>query len=56
MEGFPFFSLPAWEFPEAAEMRVRVALGDEQLAVAENQRRRHINDVFGLRAYLPTLL
>ena len=38
LEGFVRLAFAAGKFPKPAQMRIRVALGDEQFAVAENQR------------------
>jgi hypothetical protein len=37
LEGFVRFAFAAGKFPQPAEMRFGVALGDEQFAAAENQ-------------------
>jgi hypothetical protein len=43
-KGFIRFALAAGKFPQAAEMRLGVTLGDEQFATAENQGGGDIND------------
>ena len=50
-EGFFGFEFAAGEFPEPAEMPIGRALGDEQLAVAEDQAGRDLDWVsrFGFR-------
>jgi hypothetical protein len=43
LEGFAGLAFSAGEFPQAAQVRARRALGDEKFAVAEDQAGRHFN-------------
>jgi hypothetical protein len=45
LEGFVRFALAAGKFPQAAEMRLGVTLGDEQFAIAKYQGGGDIRDV-----------
>ena len=44
LESLVWFAFAAGKFPKAAEMRVRMAPGDEQFAVAEDERGADFND------------
>ena len=44
LEGFARLAFPAGKFPQAAQVRLRLPLGDEQLALAKDQARRHLDD------------
>lgn len=44
LEGFAGLEFTAGEFPQAAEMRVGMALGDEQLTGAEHEARADFDD------------
>ena len=43
LESLAGFALAAWKFPKPAEMRLRVALRDEQFAFAEDERGADLN-------------
>ena len=45
LEGFIRLAFAAGKFPKSAEVRIRVALGDEQFAVAEDERGADFNDI-----------
>ena len=45
LEGFARFAFATGEFPQAAEMRGGVALGDEQLTGAEDEAGADFNDL-----------
>jgi hypothetical protein len=43
LEGFARLALSAGEFPQAAQVRARRALGDEQFSLSEDQAGGHFN-------------
>jgi hypothetical protein len=58
LEGFARFTFATRKFPEPAEVRIRVALGDEQFAVSEDQAGSHFDGIrgsgFGVWGWSPT--
>jgi len=45
LERFALLALATGKFPQTAEMRIRVALCDQHLSVAENQAGGDVNDL-----------
>ncbi len=43
LEAFVRFAFPAREFPQASQVGIGFPLGDEQLALAEDQARCHFD-------------
>ncbi len=46
-KGFARFTFAAGEFPQTAQMRVSITLGDQKFAVAEDETSGDLNDVLG---------
>ena len=44
LKGLARLALAAGEFPQAAEVRIRMALGDQEFSVAKDERGAYFND------------
>ena len=49
-KGFVGLALATGEFPQSAQVRIGVALGDQQLAVSENQAGGDVDDLHSISA------